>query len=112
MKIYIIAGALASMVAIPAPVLAEPSIGFGVSYVFGGGGGGGGVAVGARIFSTDQPDKAAVGLGIDYNISSGTWRPNVGVAYLQDDIYMDLSLGLSDGFVDYGVGIGVLGGME
>jgi len=109
MKIYIIAGVLASIVAIPAPVLAGPSIGFGLSYVFGSGGGG--VAVGARIFSTDQPDKAAVGLGIDYNINSGTWRP-VGVAYLQDDIYLDLSLGLSDGLVDYGVGIGALGGME
>ncbi len=107
MKVYIIAGALASLVAIPAPVLAEPSIGFGVSYVFGGG-----VAVGARVFSTDQPDKAAVGLGVDYNINSRTWRPNVGVAYLQDDIYMDLSLGLSGGLVDYGVGIGALGGME
>ena len=107
MKSIVLSGALAAMVAIPAPAVAEPSFGFGVSYVFGGG-----VAVGGRIFSTDEPKRGAVSLGIDYNITGGTWRPNVGVAYLQDDYYVDLSLGLTGGYVDYGAGIGGLGGMQ
>lgn len=107
MKSIVLSGALAALVAVPAPVIAEPSFGFGVSFVFGGG-----VAVGGRIFSTDQPKNGAVALGIDYNIQSGTWRPNVAIAYLEDDYYVDLSLGLTGGYVDYGIGIGGLGGMQ
>ena len=107
MKSIVLSGALAAMVAVSAPVAAQPSFGFGVSYVFGGG-----VALGARVFSTDKPKSAAVSLGIDYRFDSATWRPNVGAAYLDDSFYVDLSLGLSGGYVDYGAGIGVLGGMQ
>ena len=107
MKSIVLSGALAAMVAVSAPVTAEPSFGFGVSYVFGGG-----VALGARVFSTDKPKNAAVSLGMDYRFDSGTWRPNVGAAYLDNDFYLDLSRGLTDGYVDYGAGIGVLGGMQ
>jgi len=107
MKSIVLSGALAVMVALPAPVVAEPAFGFGISYVFGGG-----VAVGGRIFSTDRPNNAAVSLGLDYKIESGTWRPNVGLAYLDNSYYVDLSLGLDSGTIDYGVGIGGLGGMQ
>jgi len=98
---------LAVIVTIPAPLMAGPSFGLGVSFIFGGG-----IAVGAKVFSTDQPKEGAVSLGIDYKLESQTWRPNVGLAYLQDDFYVDLSLGLDGGYVDYSAGIGGLAGMD
>ena len=109
MKNIVLSGALAAMIAVPAPVTADPSFGFGISFIFGGG-----VAVGGRIFSTDKPQKGALSLGLDYMFGSGAWRPLVGVAYLDDNYYLDFSLGLGtqSGELDYGIGIGGLGGMQ
>ena len=109
MRNIVLSAALAVTLAIPAPAMAGPSFGFGVSFVFGGG-----VALGARVFSTDKPKSGAVSLGIDYMLNSGSWRPNVGVAYLKEDYYVDFTLGVGalSGEIDYGIGIGGLGGMQ
>jgi hypothetical protein len=109
MKSIFLSSVFAAMLAVPAPVVAQPSFGLGLSFVFGSG-----VAAGARVFSTDRPQKGALSLGIDYKFASGTWRPTVGAAYLDNDIYLDLNLGFDtgSGLLDYGIGVGGLGGME
>lgn len=85
---------------------ADPAYGLGLSYVFGNGGGD--VAIGARVFSNDNPQEGAVSLGLDYKLASQSFRPNIGAAYLDDDVYGDISLGydFGAGGVDFGVGLG------
>ena len=85
---------------------ADPAFGFGLSYTFGGGGGD--VAIGARVFSDNQPQNGVASIGLDYKINSQSFRPNIGAAWLDDDVYGDLSLGydLGDQSVDFGVGLG------
>lgn len=109
MKKFVLAGTLAAMLAAPAAVVAQPSFGLGLSYIFGEG-----FAIGARVFSTDVPQQGALSLGVDYKFNSSTWRPNVGVAYLDNDMYMDLSLGvdMQSRTMDYGVGLGGLANMQ
>jgi len=62
--------ALAAMLGTSTPVLAGPSLGLGVSFVFGGG-----VALGVRVFSTDRPQSGALALGLDFGLGSGSVRP-------------------------------------
>lgn len=83
---------------------ADPSFGFGVSFIFGGD-----VAVGVRVFSDDRAERGALALGLDYKLRAQSWRPNVGAAYLDEDWYVDLSLGydFSAQSVDFGGGLGL-----
>ncbi len=101
--------ACAAMLVASAPVLAGPSVGLGMSYVFGGG-----ISVGVRVFSTDRPQSGALALGLDYGFNSGALRPNVGAAYLDTDGYVDFSVGvdLPGGSLNYGIGLGGLSGMR
>ncbi|WP_372605469.1 hypothetical protein [Actibacterium sp.] len=87
--------------AVPKSSSGDPTISVGVTWVFGRG-----VAFGAKVFSTDRSGRGAVSAGLDYLFTEGTWRPNLGAAYLQDGAFVDTSIGFgSDGF-DFGVGIG------
>lgn len=100
-----------SLAAVVATSLVTPTaqagagIGAGITYVFGEG-----LAVGVKIFTDDEEDKAVGSLGLDYIVNSGAWRPNVGIGYLGDNIYGDLNAGYNyrEGAWDYGVGVGVL----
>lgn len=65
-----------------------------------------GAAVGAKIFSNDSEGEVAATLGVDYLFNSGAWRPNVGAAYIDDDVFIDFSLGFGGKEMDFGVGIG------
>ena len=105
----VLAFGLAVILALPRPVAAGPSFGLGLSFVFGGG-----VAVGARVFSTDEPQSGALSLGVDYNFTSQSIRPTIGVAYLDDSAYIDFSVGLdtTTSQLDYGMGIGGLMNMQ
>ncbi|MDU8926248.1 hypothetical protein RXV86_02515 [Alisedimentitalea sp. MJ-SS2] len=87
-------------------VKADPAFGFGLSYVFGGGSSD--VAVGARVFSDDAPRNGALSIGLDYKIGSQSLRPNIGAAYLDDDVYGDVSIGYDFGAqgIDFGLGVG------
>jgi hypothetical protein len=108
MKHFALAAGLATTLAAAAPMAqADPAIGLGLSYVFGGASGGD-VAVGARIFSDDTKQKAVAALGVDYKLTSGSWRPTLGVGWLDDDIYGDLSIGydMGAGGIDFSAGIG------
>ena len=66
------------------------------------------MAVGLRVFSDDEPESAVLAIGADYKFGTGSFRPTVGAAYLDEDVYIDLSLGydLGLGALDYGIGIG------
>ncbi|MDA5555747.1 hypothetical protein [Shimia sp. MMG029] len=103
MKRFVTPLALSAALAAPMAAQAEPSFGFGVTFVFGGD-----VAAGIRIFSDDEPESAVLALGADYKFGSGSLRPTVGAAYLDEDFYVDFSLGYDVGIgaLDYGVGIG------
>ncbi|WP_137702246.1 hypothetical protein [Marimonas lutisalis] len=52
-------------------------------------------------------------MGLDYKLNSGTLRPNASVAYLDRDVYVDFSVGFDPQIrgIDFGFGIGGLGGM-
>ncbi|WP_322865365.1 hypothetical protein U5922_003635 [Aquicoccus sp. G2-2] len=108
MKNIALAASLATTLAAIAPMAqADPAVGFGLSYVFGGNTGGD-VAVGARVFSDDTKQNAVASLGLDYKINSGSWRPNVGAAWLDNNVYGDLSIGYDLGArgIDFGAGLG------
>lgn len=80
---------------------ADVGAGVGVTYVFGQG-----FAVGVKAFSDDDEDEAVASVGIDYMLSSKSWRPNVGVGYLDDNIYTDLTAGYDFGHNGWTFGIG------
>lgn len=107
--ILVLAFGLATISVLPRPVAAEPSFGLGVSFVFGGG-----IVLGARVFSTDNPQSGAVSLGVDYNFTSRSIRPSIGVAYLDDNAYVDFSIGLdtTTNNLDFGIGAGGLMNMQ
>ena len=83
--------------------LADPAFGFGLTYVFGGD-----WAVGVRVFHDDEPESAVLALGFDYKFGTQAFRPTVGAAYLDEDFYIDLSLGYDTRLqaLDYGIGVG------
>ena len=85
---------------------ADPAYGLGLSYTFGSSDSD--VAIGARVFSDDSPQNGAASLGLDYKLRAQSWRPNIGAAWLDDDVYGDLSLGFNTGAsnIDFGVGLG------
>lgn len=82
---------------------ADAGFGAGITYVFGQG-----VAVGVKVFTNDKEDKGVGAVGLDYMLGSGTWRPNVGVGYLGDNIYGDVNAGYNykTGAWNFGVGAG------
>ncbi|WP_139216106.1 hypothetical protein [Shimia haliotis] len=88
----------------PAVAKADPSFGFGISYTFDGD-----VAFGVRVFSDDRAERGALSLGLDYKFRSKGWRPNVGAAYLDEDFFVDLSLGydFNTQGLDFGAGLGL-----
>ncbi|WP_298857473.1 hypothetical protein [uncultured Sulfitobacter sp.] len=90
------------------PAAADPAVGFGLSLTFGGGEVDAGVGVGVRLFSDDDEDSFAATLGLDYMLKSRSMRPTVGAAYLMDDSYigLDMGLDLQSREFDFGVGIG------
>ncbi len=103
MKRILGAACVAGVVATGGVAQADPSFGFGLNYVFGGD-----WAVGVRIFHDDEPGSAVLALGADYKFGSQAFRPTVGVAYLEEDYYIDLSLGYDTRLqaLDYGIGGG------
>jgi hypothetical protein len=60
------------------------------------------------MFHDDEPESAVLAIGADYKFGSQAFRPTVGAAYLDEDFYLDFSLGYDTRIqaLDYGVGIG------
>ncbi len=103
MRPFLKVGIFAASLTAAGATHAEPSFGFGVTYMFGGD-----VAAGVRVFHDDEPESGVLALGLDYKFKSGSFRPTVGVAYLDEDYFLDLSLGydLGSNALDYGIGLG------
>ncbi len=94
---------LAAILSSGSTAQADPSFGFGLTYVFGGD-----WALGVRVFHDDEPESAVLALGFDYKFGSQAFRPTIGAAYLDEDFYIDFSLGYDTRLqaLDYGIGVG------
>ena len=93
-----------------APTLAQAddvSFGFGVTYVLGGATNS--IAIGPRIFSSQDQEDTVASIGIDYIVNDASWRPSIGVGYLFNHMaYADVTIGynLKHKAIDFGVGAG------
>ncbi|MFN4131192.1 MAG: hypothetical protein ACK4GC_15450 [Paracoccaceae bacterium] len=96
------------MLALAAPVAADPAVGLGVTFTWGGGQTGD-TGIGLRVLSTDERGKFAGSLGVDYMLDAQRIRPNIGIAYLAAKSYvgMDVGFGFGGEGVDVGIGLGV-----
>jgi len=96
------------VLALATPVAADPTVGLGVTFTWGGGQRGD-TGIGLRVFSNDERGKFVGALGVDYLLRAQRIRPNVGVAYLASKSYvgMDIGFGFGGEGVDVGVGLGV-----
>ncbi|SOB98551.1 hypothetical protein SAMN05877809_102280 [Rhodobacter sp. JA431] len=106
MKKIILTAACLGALALPAA--ADPTIGVGMTIAFGGSGGPQ-TGIGARIFSDDEEGDTVGTIGLDYMFQSGSWRPSIGAAYIDNDLYIgaDIGFGLGNGG---GINFGVSGG--
>lgn len=98
--------AAALICALAAPATADPTLGFGLSFTFGGGKINTGV--GLRVFSNDEQDKPAITVGLDYMFGTQSWRGSLGAAYMMDNSYIEMNGGYNfdgSGF-DFGFGTG------
>ncbi len=98
--------ALAALLSLSTPALADPTVGLGLSFSFGGGKPQTGV--GLRVFSDDAQGSFVASVGVDYMFGSQSFRGTVGGAYLGSDTYLVLDMGLD--FNGGGVGFGLSGG--
>lgn len=96
------------VLALSAPVAAEPALGLGVTFTWGGAGSSTDTGIGLRLFSDNERSEFVGSLGVDYMIASRQVRPNLGVAYLASKSYvgMDVGFDLSSGGLNVGVGLG------
>lgn len=96
--------ALGLALPLASPARADPAVGVGVSILFGGES-----SLGLRIFSSDRRNRAAASVGLDYVFRSQRIRPTIGAAYLGNNAYigLDMGLDLARGGVDFSAGIGV-----
>ncbi|MGI3167035.1 hypothetical protein [Pseudooceanicola sp. 200-1SW] len=100
------AATLALGLGLAAPASADPLVGFGVSFAFGGGSSD--VGLGLRVFSDDEEDTTVASVGMDYMFTSQSWRATAGVAHLMDGSYIgaDVGLKLNGGGFDFGLSLG------
>lgn len=106
MKHALMAAPLSGFLMLSAPALADPALGFGISFVSTGE-----VAIGFRVFADNQASRGTLAVGLDYKLESESLRPTIGAAWLEDDYYADLSVGYDSGSnrIDFGAGIGLAG---
>lgn len=92
--------------AFPLSATADPSVGIGLSFVFGGGKVDTGI--GLRLFSDDRQDRAAASIGADFLFKEKRIRPTIGAAYLGKNTYigLDMGFGLNGEGIDFGLGVG------
>lgn len=92
----------------PATVLADPTASINLSWVFGEG-----FAIGVKAFSNDKSGEAAATIGLDYLFAAQELRPNIGVAYLDDDYFVGIGIGVLNSdwsSVNFGIDVGPLDG--
>lgn len=97
----------ACLAALASPGLADPAVGLGLSFSFGGGTSQTGI--GLRVFSDDERDSFVASAGVDYIFGSNAMRGTVGGAWLGHNTYLGLDLGLNfGGGMNYGISGGVV----
>lgn len=87
---------------------ADVGVGIGLSWVFGANSGASSAALGLKVFSTRQRNKAAASVGVDYLFADSVLRPNIGVAHIGRNIFVDANIGYNPrhNAVDFGLGLG------
>ena len=87
--------------------MAEPTVGLGLSFVFGQGGAPE-TGVGVRLLSDNDKGHDVFTGGVDYLISNNRWRGTVGVARKLSKSYVgvDLGFGLRGEGMDLGLSVG------
>lgn len=98
--------ALPLIFALAAPAAADPTLGLGLTFTWGGGSQGD-TGVGLRVFSNDERKEFVGTLGVDYMLGSRSVRPNVGVAYLARNSYVGMDIGYDFGSSGVNVGVGL-----
>ena len=102
---------LAAALGLATPALAEPTLGGGISFSFGGGAGVN-TGLGFRLFSDNNEDRLVGSVGMDYLLGNKGWRGTLGGAYLNRNSYVGLDLGIGlggggGGGLDLGLGAGL-----
>lgn len=89
------------------PVVAEPTLGLGLSLAFGSSPAPE-MGIGLRVLSDNERDSDVVTGGVDYMIGANRWRGTVGIARLGSEAYVgvDLGFGLTGGGFDLGLSAG------
>lgn len=103
---------VAVSMAMASPSVADPLLGIGLTMTFGGGKSDTGLGI--RVFSDDKRDSMVGSIGLDYMFKAKRVRPTVGAAYLGDNGYIGLDMGfdLNGGGIDFGLGVGGVGGAK
>ena len=106
---YRLAPIAALVLGLASPAAADPTVGFGLTFAFGGQTATD-VGLGLRVFSDDEEDSTVASIGMDYLFTSQSWRATVGVAQLMDDIYIGADVGwrLTGGGFDFGLSTGAV----
>ncbi|MFN7223341.1 MAG: hypothetical protein ACK4MS_04940 [Paracoccaceae bacterium] len=98
--------ALPLVLVLAGPAIAEPTIGLGVTFTYGGGAQSD-VGLGLRLFSNNERKKFVASVGVDYMLKSQSIRPNIGAAYLASNSYVGMDIGFDlGGGMNVGVGLG------
>lgn len=99
--------ALPLVLLLAGPAVAEPAVGLGVTFTYGGGAQSD-VGIGLRLFSSNERKKFVGSLGVDYLLKAQRIRPNIGAAYLASNSYVGMDVGFGfGGGLDVGVGLGI-----
>lgn len=107
MSLTKISAVLATTLALSTPALADQTVGLGLSFSFGGGKPQTGI--GLRVFSDNERDSFVGSVGVDYMFGSQSFRGTVGGAYLGNNTYLGLDMGLDFNGGGFGFGIGAGG---
>ena len=107
MSLFKISTILATTLALATPALADPTVGLGLSFSFGGGKPQTGV--GLRVFSNDKRDSFVGSVGVDYMFGTQSFRGTLGGAYLGNDTYLGLDMGMDFNGGGFGFGLGAGG---
>lgn len=107
MSLFKISTILAATLSLSIPALADPTVGLGLSFSFGGGKPQTGV--GLRVFSDDERDSFVGSVGVDYMFGTQSFRGTVGGAYLGNDTYLGLDMGFDFNGGGFGFGFGAGG---
>lgn len=93
---------------LPSASIAEPTVGFGLTFKFGNDGADPGLAL--RLFSDNRQNRLAGTAGLDFLFRSMRFRPTLGASFVGEDVFFGVDFGLGNGFSSGGINVGISGG--